>query len=51
MLKENVNDTLHIMLYSNEDSFITDEYFMGEVKVLWKKCIENPEKWLISNTF
>jgi hypothetical protein len=54
-LRENINEGLHIQLHgATSDSvraFESDERFLGEVKVLWKTCLQAPLKWEINHLF
>lgn len=34
-----------------EKDFVGDEYFLGEVKVLWKQCLKTPSELFINNIF
>ncbi|KAL4493478.1 hypothetical protein ABPG72_007486 [Tetrahymena utriculariae] len=49
VLRENVNDDLLIQLYSDEEFVETN--FLGEVKILWKISLDQPNKWVISQEF
>ncbi len=56
-LVENVYDFVLIQLFESEDkavgkdAYLTDDLFLGEVRVVWKGTVEQPLKWFINHQF